>query len=286
MRPAYRCRLVNAEGNDADEQTVANPAHWAVLLYEDTALCDVGTGELVDGDDVDWAEDQPEATPAEGLRHANTVTETTVFAPEYFCLDYRAAGLTADMWFARNARMVDIDTDPASVDVDDDAREAARQKAQAERAEAEKRERREVLALNKLGDAAMGVRREFVKKLLARKTPPKGAAIFVANCLTRNSYLLTNNNALDTTAELLGVDSAQAVAKLAGELRGGDDRAQVITLALVLGATTARFQQSVQPSWSTPNPSRWTARNCAPFIPTSKRRPTSENRTRTWSIGQ
>ncbi|MGA9361208.1 MAG: hypothetical protein WBW75_25430 [Mycobacterium sp.] len=53
--------------------------------------------------------------------------------------------------------MVDIDTD-ATVNFDDEAREAARQKAQAERAEAEKRERRKVLALNKLGDAAMGVR--------------------------------------------------------------------------------------------------------------------------------
>jgi hypothetical protein len=128
-----------------------------------------------------------------------------------------------------------------------------------------------------------GVREKAVS---SQDPPPKGAAIFVANCLTRNSHLLTNNNALDTTAELLGVDSAQAVAKLAGELRGGDGRAQVITLALVLGATTARSRQSVQPSWSTPNPSRWTARNCAPFIPTSKRRPTSENRTRTWSIDQ
>lgn len=97
--------LVTAEGSAADEQTVTNPAHWAVLLYEDTALCDVGTGERVDEDDVDWerTEDNPDATPAEGLRHADTVTETTVFAPEYFCLDYRAAGLTPDMWFARNA---------------------------------------------------------------------------------------------------------------------------------------------------------------------------------------
>jgi ParB family chromosome partitioning protein len=70
------------------------------------------------------------------------------------------AGLTPDKWFARNAGMVDIDTD-ATVSLDDEAREAARQKAQAERAEAEKRERRKVLALNKLdklGDAAMGVR--------------------------------------------------------------------------------------------------------------------------------
>jgi ParB family chromosome partitioning protein len=127
-----------------------------VLLYEDTALCDKETGEQVDEDSVDWETENPEnAVPAEGLRHANTVTETTVFTPEYFCLDHRAAGLTPDKWFARNAGMVDPNTD-ATVDLDDDAREAARQQAQAERAEAEKRERRTVLALNKLGDAAMG----------------------------------------------------------------------------------------------------------------------------------
>ena len=107
--------------------------------------------------------------------HASGPTETTVFVPEYFCLDYRAAGLTPDNWFARNAGMVDIDTD-ATVNLDDEAREAARQKAQAEHAEAEKRERRKVLALNKLGDAAMGVRRDFVKKLLARKTPASAGA--------------------------------------------------------------------------------------------------------------
>jgi ParB family transcriptional regulator, chromosome partitioning protein len=140
-----------------------------VLLYEDTALCDKETGELVDEDSVDWeTEHQADATAAEGLRHADTVAETTVFAPEYFCLDYPAAGLTPDNWFARNAGMVDIDTDSA-VHLDDEAREAARQQAQAERAEAEKRERRKVLALNKLGDAAMGVRRDFVKKILARR---------------------------------------------------------------------------------------------------------------------
>jgi ParB family transcriptional regulator, chromosome partitioning protein len=226
---------VTAEGTD--------PAHWAALLYEDTALCDKETGDLVDEDSVDFdTEDQPDAIPAEGLRHANTVTETTVFAPEYYCLDYRAAALTPVDWFARNAGMVDRGTD-AAVDLDDEAREAARQQAQAESAEAEKRERRKVLALNKLGDAAMGVRREFVKKLLARKTPPKGtAAVFVANCLARDSYLLTNHNGFDTSAELLGVDSAQAVAKLAADLpANGDGRAQMITLALVLGALEARL---------------------------------------------
>ena len=247
--------LLNSDGSDADEQAVTEPSHWAVLLYEDTALCDAETGEVVDEDSVDFdTQDQPDAIPAEGLRHANTVTETTVFTPEYFCLDYRAAGLTPVDWFARNAGMVDIDSE-AGVVLDDEAREAARQQAQAEREEADKRERRKVLALNKLGDAAMGVRRDFVKKILARRTAPKGAAVFIADSLARDSYLLTTHNGLDTTAELLGVADTQAVAKLVADLAAnGDGRAQVITLALVLGALEARTPKdawrNATPSWS------------------------------------
>jgi len=56
--------------------------------------------------------------------------------------------------------------------------------------------------------------------------------MFIAGCLARDSYLLTSHNALDTTAELLGVDGAEAVAKLVADLpANGDGRAQVITLA-------------------------------------------------------
>jgi ParB family chromosome partitioning protein len=248
--------LLTADGTEADEQAVADPAQWAVLLYEDTALCDVATGELVDEDSVDWdnTEDQPDATPAEGLRHAASVTEATVFAPEYFCIDYRAAGLKPADWFARKAGMVEIDGD-ATVDLDDEAREAARAQALAERAEAEKRERKKVLALNKLGAAAIFVRRDFVRKLLTRKTPPKGAAIFVAASLARDSYLLTGHDALDTTAELLGLDSTAAVAKAAGELSAnGDGRAQVITLALVLGAAEAHTPKD---AWRNATTSQW-----------------------------
>ncbi|WP_040624057.1 ParB/RepB/Spo0J family partition protein [Mycobacterium parascrofulaceum] len=248
--------LVTEDGAEADDTAVTNPAHWAVLLYEDTALCDVETGEIVDEDSVDWdnTEDQPDAEPAEGLRHAKTVTETTVFVPEYYCVDYRAARLTPVDWFARRTALVDANTG-AAVDLDGEQREAARQKADEERAEAEKRERRKVLALNKLGDAAMLVRREFVAKLLARKTPPKGAAIFVGRVLARDSYLLTNHNAMDTTAALLGVESAEAVAQLASGLpANGDPRAQVLTLALVLGALEARTPKdawrSSRPSWN------------------------------------
>lgn len=229
------------EGAEADTNAVANPTHWAVVLYEDTTLCDVETGEIVDEDTVDWTttEAQPDVEPAERLRHAKTVTETTVFAPEYYCLDYRAAGLSLGAWFARRAGMVDTNTGEV-IDLDQ-ARESARQQAEAQRAETEKRERRKVLALNRLSDAALKVRRDFVKKLVARKTAPKGAAMFIADCLARDSFLLTTPNALDTTAALLGVDSGQAVAKLAAELpANGDGRAQVITLAVVLGALESR----------------------------------------------
>ena len=212
-----------------------------MFLVEDTALCDVETGDVVDEQSVDWdTEDQPDATPAEGLRHANTVTEAQVFDPDYYCLDYRSAALTPQSWFARQAGLVDTVSGEA-VDLDDEVRETALQQAAIERAEADKRERRKVVALNKLGDAALSVRREFVKKLLARKTPPKGAALFVAGVLASDSHLLSDHNALDTTAELLGADSAQAVAKLVADLPvNGDGRAQVITLALVLGALESR----------------------------------------------
>lgn len=245
--------LRTGDGEPADEQVITDPAHWAVLLDEDTALCDVDTGELVDEDTVDWGtEDRPDAEPEQGLRHANSVTETIVFVPEYFCLDYRAAGLRPHSWFARNAGLLDLDTGEV-VDLDAEAREAARQRAEADKAEADKRERRKVLALNRLGDAALSVRREFVSKLLARKTPPKGAAVFVADCLARDSYLLTQHNALATTAEMLCAENEQAVPKLLADAAIGDGRAQVLTLALVLGACESRTPKdawrNAAPSW-------------------------------------
>lgn len=252
-------RLLTAEGEQADDDAVTNPAHWAVLLYESSGYVDTESGEAVDEDAVDWdTEDDAEATPAEGLRHASTVKEATVFEPEYFCLDYRAVGLSLDSYFARNAGEVEGEDDDA-VDLDEDARaaarEAARQKAEAEKAEADKRERRKVLALNKLGEAAMGVRRDFVRKLLTRKTAPKGAAIFVTDCLARDSYMLTNHNANEVTANLLGLGSEQPVNAIGSNLApNADARAQVLTLALVLGALEAR---TTKDAWRSAGPVSW-----------------------------
>ena len=125
--------------------------------------------------------------------------------------------------------------------------------ARSRRAEAAKRERRKVLALNKLGDAAASVRREFVRKLLARKTLPKGAATFVADCLVRDSYMLTQHDGPSTAAELLGIDAA-AIHKAVSDLpAGSDNRALVIALALVLGSLESRTGKD---AWRNPAPVR------------------------------
>jgi ParB family chromosome partitioning protein len=157
---------------------VTDPAQWAVLLEEEEAWLDAETGDVVDESTIDWAtEDEAEATPAEGMRHFNTVKEGTVYAPTYYCLDYSAHGFTLDPWFLRNAGVpIDPSADGVTVDGDGDgdgddaaaARAAALAKAQAEQAETLRRERKKVIALNRLGDAAMQVRRDFVTKLLAR----------------------------------------------------------------------------------------------------------------------
>ena len=142
---------------------------------------------------------------------------------------------------ARYKRNLGRHSDTATSDVNDSDDEAVRLRREAEQPVAAKRERRKVIALNRLGEAALSVRREFVRKLLARKSPPKDAAIFMAQCLTSDKRLLDEYHGDDTAAELLGVADVGAVKNLAGELgAGGDGRAQVILLALILGALESR----------------------------------------------
>jgi ParB family transcriptional regulator, chromosome partitioning protein len=75
----------------------------------------------------------------------------------------------------------------------------------------------------------------------------------VADCLARDSYLLTQHNRDEVTAELLGIDAA-AVHKTVSDLpEGSDNRALVIALALVLGALEARTGKD---AWRHPAPVR------------------------------
>ena len=72
-----------------------------------------------------------------------------------------------------------------------------------------------------------------------RKTPPKGGARFVAQCLTRD-IRLEEFHGTGIAAELLGLgESAAMHTQARGLVANADGRAQVITLALVLGVLEA-----------------------------------------------
>ena len=259
------------DGEPATVEAVTDPKHWAVLICEGSVLVDNDTGEVVDEDDVDWdTQDRPDQEPGEGLRHADKVTETVDFGPEFYCTDHEAAGLRPNERFAKFSGMAATGDggEPLSRE-DAAANRAAAAAALDEKVEAEKRERRRVLALNRLGDAALSVRRDFVRKLLTRKSPPKGAAVFVARTLSRDGYLLTNHKADEITADLLGVTHIESHTSLDGGMvkgidklvdalgEGGDARAQVITLGLVLGALEGRTPKD---AWREHHSSQWAVR--------------------------
>ncbi len=215
--------------------TTLDPERWAVMLVETVAFSDRDTGEPVDAESIDFdTEYDDDAEAEEGKRHFSTVTEIPAFEPEWFCTDYQGLGYeVVDHLKARIERA-------GAVDHGSDAQ--ARADRDAEKAEHDARQRRMVLALNRLGAAAQSVRRAFVaEKLLGRKTAPKGAAIFISECLSADPLLLQQNHSADLAAELLGVKNGAAIQKLIANLpASGDGRAQVITLALVLGACEAR----------------------------------------------
>ena len=238
IRPDY---LQNADGERVPDDIEKEPAHWAVYLTEDYGYFDAETGEFVDDADVDEdTRHDEEAEAAEGLRHFSTVTEKTVIVPEWYCVDYAAAGLQ----LGPSLRDRHPGTAAGDAATGDNSPEAVAER-QAQQEEAERRERKKVLVLNRLGQAAESVRREYVTKLLLRKTAPKGAATFVAHCLSRDSFILNQNHGSAVTAELLGLKNDREVRELVSDLSTNiDARAQVITLAIVLGALEARTDKS------------------------------------------
>lgn len=222
--------LRTADDQEATPAAITDPAHWAVWLVEDTELVDSATGEPVDEGDVDWStEHHPEREPAEGARHAASVVDKTVWSAEYYCRDPQAAGL-AVAEFLVNARPIAC----GGRDVTDEAGAETR-------AEAQRLERRKVLALNKLGAAAQQVRRTWVREhLLARKTPVKGAMAFVAACLERGPGLLADHAASAVAGDLLGLGEGSLHDAVAALAANADARAQVLLLAMVLAALDGR----------------------------------------------
>lgn len=221
MVPLYRLRT--AEGDEVDQSAVGDPTRWAVRLSEESRFTDM-EGNPVDEQLIDWAtENDPEAQAAEGMIHVDSVIEKTEWVPaEYYCLDPEAEGLAVEERYAKMVSASGQLTSGEALETAEDLQRKAEEKA----------ERRRVIALNKAGEAAEAVRRKFVANLLKRKTPPKGAALFVAQCLTKDANLLGFYNSTDVASELLG-GSVRS-----GELldHANDARAEVVVLGMTLGA--------------------------------------------------
>ena len=75
--------------------------------------------------------------------------------------------------------------------------------------------------------------------------------MFVADALTRDKALLNDYHGDEIAAELLGLSDNNALRKLVGNLgTGGDARAQLITLALVLSSLESRTPKD---AWRSPS---------------------------------
>ncbi|NHP18709.1 chromosome partitioning protein ParB, partial [Rhodococcus sp. IC4_135] len=228
--------LVTADGDEVTQEMIdAAPQFWAVFLGLNDAFFDKATGERVDYDDVDWdTEDDDSAVPDEGLRHANTVDYRPEYLPEYWCIDQEGAGLEPHPI---------IDAPDGSGNGHVEAVRAVR-----EQEAKDKQERRRVRELNKQAEAATTVRREFLRTtLLARKTPPKTAAAYVATTLARDPGLISEYKAAESLGELLGFKGYYPARELAEQVaKASEARAQVLLLALVIAAQESRM---VKDAW-------------------------------------
>ncbi|MFI6959855.1 ParB/RepB/Spo0J family partition protein [Nocardia sp. NPDC050408] len=251
--------LVDADGTAVDISHInANPGSWLVWLEisEDMVWVEVDTGALVDPDTVDWdTREHPDTEPTEGLRHAREVQQREQILTEYFLPRDRleAAGL--------REREQETGTETRDAFQDDEqneqgegdelaaarraAAEAAAQAAAAAR-EQERLARRRVRELNKQGFAAKTTRTEFVTRLLTRKTPPAQAPVFLAQALVSDSGLLSEYHAFSTALELLGIKGFRGRDDVLADLDTAKPaRAQVIVLALVLGAYESRCEKTL-----------------------------------------
>jgi ParB family chromosome partitioning protein len=243
--------LVTAGGEPAADDLVA-PEHWAVRLVEEERLFDAETEEPVEDADVDLDTQWSPARPArDGLRHFSSVVERWVPVPHFYCTDYTAVGLVPSAAVLASASRTA--EGPSTAQQADGGG--------ADRMPAGGQSRRDIMGLNRLSEAATEVRRRWVTdKLLAAKRPPKGAAVFVAEMLVRDRTLLGDFHGPDEAAALLGLSGeADGLQTYVGGLPSSSDGpAQLVTLALVLGALESRYSKDCWrdggQSWRTVGP--------------------------------
>ncbi|MGW6335910.1 ParB/RepB/Spo0J family partition protein, partial [Nocardia rhamnosiphila] len=211
--------LVGPDGQPVPESTIlADASRWVVYLTveENALLGDTTTGEIVDPDIVDWnTNDDPDAAPADGHRHAGTVEYRDRWSPHYYLPTTHLPGSGLHRL-----------TDPAA-EVAEHTRLAAEQAVAAR--EQATRERRMVRELNRRGQSAKYRRLDLLPKLVAKATAPAGAAAFVARARAHG----LDPKPLALVNDLLGLAGGRD-ALLAAIDDASENRAITISVAIEL----------------------------------------------------
>jgi ParB family chromosome partitioning protein len=161
------------------------------------------------------------------------------------------AAYIANDW--RGARIVYVCTQWTQAGQRDRYNSGARP-ASAPMTEAEKQDRREVIANNKASKSAETVRRQWLQRFLTRKSAPNGAAAYLAGELARGIWELRRamERSHQLAATLLGLDHSKGQRDVIATASAvaTDARAVVIALAVVLGD----IEESTGPhTWRNPS---------------------------------
>lgn len=212
---------VDAERRQPTVEDIKNPANWAVYFAEEERVTLAATGERVDDYRVDWrTSNDPHTVARKGRLHATEVQVETCLTPSYYCRDAAAEGLRS---------VAGSDEDAEAIAAEKAAKAAAAQRSG---------------LCNELARTATPVRREWVHDELA-KGLPVGALLWAVRVLSEHPGLISENAAADIAKKLAGtkgyaLPTGQARSKAA--IDRAAERAQVVVVAMVLGAIEARMQ--------------------------------------------
>ena len=215
--------LRDADGNEiTPEAHTTCPGHAVTITYEwawdpDAEAAYQAAHGLADDDDIEFGSDE-EAREAGYTPRWQT--------DRHLCTDPEQHGHTNIYGPARETPTREQES------AEDEEAEAARKTE----------ERRRVRQRNTDWRAATEVRTSHLKALLARKAPPAGALKLIVEAMARGeTQPLMSSFGHETACELLGLTGNGAAAGhrdllLAELARASEKRAQVIALAMVLGA--------------------------------------------------
>lgn len=209
------------------------PHLWHLLAAKGGTIWVDADGDEVDETLIDWdTRDEPDVEAIDGMIHADTVTQQVVWSFEFFLHHSHRD----EAGWALSPTIAALVDDSAADGLSPSERAAAR--AEADRKDAERAERRRTIALNRAGAAATEMRRTFLSGLLSAKRAPKNTTRWVVGVLAQHPTLLSESKAADRYTDIVGSRLDQIATTSA---RASAEQCEVLLLARVLTAYEARL---------------------------------------------